>query len=598
MICEVCGRNNAENLSICQDCGHQLRAHDARGVAPTPPNGLPAIERPALGASLAASRAPGLSPVPPRATVAGRARPEAKMLSFGPPISPETEADDDVEDVTDAEIDLDFDREGVCHVCESQNPPGYQFCVTCGSTLRVPAPAVATPDARNQAAEKIPMAAGPSAQFPPMRAGGGSAVAASVAAPEAGDKIIGSPVVEIAGARAAPAKIITCPRCHGQSVAGTRFCKYCGAALDEPTAEARRYDDRRDLAPPSPQDPNARAAGAAVFSAPRMTPVPFQAPAFAPSPYGMSAPAPQITENQAAGFQPAPQGAPPDRPIHAQDVAYAQYAPPAAPGGESSLHAVYASSVAMGARPLEASTAFSTQTQGQAAAPAGHASITAANGSGARLVSISEDGSEGKSYSLDDVQVDIGRSEGDIVLHDDPYVSPRHARLIHDRESGRWVVRDLNSTNHIYLRIKKAYPLRDADLLLLGLEVLQFQLVSEAERGLGHATQHGTLLFGSPATPRRARLCQRTVEGVIRDVYHLYKDETVIGRETADIVFSADPFLSRRHAVIQRDASTGEYSAADLDSSNGTYVAIRGDITLSSGDFVRIGQHLFRLDLA
>ena len=215
---------------------------------------------------------------------------------------------------------------------------------------------------------------------------------------------------------------------------------------------------------------------------------------------------------------------------------------------------------------------------------------------GARLVSITEDGSEGKSYPLNETQIDIGRTEGDIVLHDDPYVSPRHARLA--LEGGRWLLRDLHSTNRIYLRIKKAYPLRDGDLLLLGLEVLQFQIVSDAERGLGHATQHGTLLFGSPATPRRARLCQKTVEGVIRDVYHLYKDETVIGRETADIVFSADPFLSRRHAVIRRNPSTSDFSITDLDSSNGSYVAIREDVPLGSGDFVRIGQHLFRLDLA
>lgn len=221
-----------------------------------------------------------------------------------------------------------------------------------------------------------------------------------------------------------------------------------------------------------------------------------------------------------------------------------------------------------------------------------------------RLVSISEDGSEGKSYPLARAQVDIGRSEGDIILSDDLYVSPRHARLIlEDGDTGhpgeaRWILRDLNSTNHIYLRTRNTYPLQDGDLLLLGLEVLQFQLVNDSEKGLGHAIQHGTLLFGSPATPRRARLCQKTVEGIIRDVYHLYKDETVIGRETADIVFSADPFLSRRHAVLRRNASTGEFSIADLDSSNGTYVAVRGDTALANGDFFRIGQHLFRLDLA
>lgn len=214
---------------------------------------------------------------------------------------------------------------------------------------------------------------------------------------------------------------------------------------------------------------------------------------------------------------------------------------------------------------------------------------------GGRLVVIVEDGSEGRSFSLAEGQLDIGRTDGDIVLEDDLYVSPRHARI--RRLDGNWVLRDLDSTNHVYVRLRKPYPLRDADLLLLGLEVLQFQTVSDGERGLGHAIQHGTLLFGSPATPRRARLCQRTVEGVIRDVYHLFRDDTVIGREVGDIVFTADPFLSRRHAAIRRNPVTSEFQLMDLDSSNGTYVAIRGEIGIADGDFLRIGQHLFRVDL-
>ena len=212
-----------------------------------------------------------------------------------------------------------------------------------------------------------------------------------------------------------------------------------------------------------------------------------------------------------------------------------------------------------------------------------------------RLVVIVEDGSEGRSFSLADGQLDIGRTDGDIVLDDDHYVSPRHARLRF--LDNQWILRDLDSTNHVYLRIRKPQPLKDGDLLLLGLEVLQFQTVSDGERGLGHAMQHGTLLFGSPATPRRARLCQRTVEGVVRDVFHLFRDETVIGRETGDIVFTADPFLSRRHAAIRRSATTGEFSLLDLDSSNGTFIAITGEVSLANGDFLRIGQHLFRVDL-
>src|SRR5262249_4130201 len=89
----------------------------------------------------------------------------------------------------------------------------------------------------------------------------------------------------------------------------------------------------------------------------------------------------------------------------------------------------------------------------------------------------------------------------------------------------------------------------------------------------------------------------RTVEGIVRDVYHLFRDETFVGRESGDIVFTADPFLSRRHAVIRRNPTTADFTITDLDSSNGTYVALREDTEITSGDFVRIGQHPVRVDL-
>jgi len=212
-----------------------------------------------------------------------------------------------------------------------------------------------------------------------------------------------------------------------------------------------------------------------------------------------------------------------------------------------------------------------------------------------RLVLIVEDGTEGRALDLVGRQLDIGRSEGDILLSKDRYLSPRHARLF--RQQGRWYLRDLDSTNGVFRRLREPEALRHGDLILLGLEVLQFELLNHAERGLGHAVQHGTLVFGSPAVDRRARLSQRTVEGVVRDVYYLVSDETTIGREIGDIVFSSDPFLSRRHAAVRWQQEPGEYRLADLGSSNGTYLAIRKDVRLLDGDFIRMGQHLFRVDL-
>jgi len=213
-----------------------------------------------------------------------------------------------------------------------------------------------------------------------------------------------------------------------------------------------------------------------------------------------------------------------------------------------------------------------------------------------RLVVIGGDGSEGPSFPLVGEQVDIGRCEGAITLPEDKYMSPRHARLF--LQNHKWVLRDLASTNGVYYRIREPHLLVDGDLLLLGGELLRFEAAMDAELAMGPAVEHGTLVFGSPALPRPARLVQRTVEGIARDVYYLHRLETVIGRETGDIVFTDDPYMSRKHAIIRRSTAQGPMTLVDLNSSNGSFVAIRGDCALSGGDSVRIGQHLFRVELA
>jgi len=240
-----------------------------------------------------------------------------------------------------------------------------------------------------------------------------------------------------------------------------------------------------------------------------------------------------------------------------------------------------------------------------------------------RIVVITKDGGEGPSYPLV-AQLDIGRSEGQVIIPEDRYLSPRHARIarrVSASSSGgeaEFFLRDLGSTNGVFMRLgnqgslggslgsrespgassRAEVPLQDQDLFLVGQQVLRFEVVKDAEDGLGPATQHGTLLFGTPPAPRLARLCQRTVEGVTRDVFHVRKLETVIGRESGDIVFTDDPFLSRRHAIVRVDREKKQYSLADLGSSNGTFVQVRGEVSIKSGDQFRIGQQLFRIELS
>jgi len=215
---------------------------------------------------------------------------------------------------------------------------------------------------------------------------------------------------------------------------------------------------------------------------------------------------------------------------------------------------------------------------------------------GAQLVIIQRDGSDGGVFPISGDRVDIGSREGDIVLREDPYLSPRHARI--ERRGDSFVVLDLGSTNGIYVRLREPETLADGDMILIGQQVLRFEIASEAERQVGPATQHGVMVFGTPEQPRLGRLTQYTTEGIARDVYYLHRTETVLGRETADLTFSDDPFLSRRHAAVVLHPADKRFVLRDLGSSNGTAIRCRAERVLSSGDQFRLGRHLFRFDLA
>ena len=212
-----------------------------------------------------------------------------------------------------------------------------------------------------------------------------------------------------------------------------------------------------------------------------------------------------------------------------------------------------------------------------------------------QVVVIQRDGSEGRVYPLEGPQTDVGSREGDILLPEDPYLSPRHARI--ERRSDAFVLVDLGSTNGVYLRLREPVELTDGTMFLIGQQVLRFQVLPEAERRVGPAKQQGVMLFGTPEMPRLARIAQYTTEGLERDVYYLYRDETVFGREQADIVFPEDPFVSRRHAAITMDRERMRFALRDLGSSNGTSIRCYGERALAHGDQFRLGRHLFRFDL-
>lgn len=463
----------------------------------------------------------------------------------------------------------------ICDRCGRDNPDQLTFCQDCGRRLAQPVPiAPPTPPVG------LPLVAPPIEPSPAAGARSGGL------RPEA-------PAFSFGPSRDEEGPI--CTSCGTRNPLGTRFCVACGAKAEAAPAVAHAAAASAPVpspAPPAAYGPPPAPSGSPLVGARVVNLAPEPAP---------PAPAPLLCQ-RCNGANDAGMrfckfcGAP----LRAESPTLASPRPIPSPVGEPPILASPAPPPV--ASPLPAPAALAPSPAPPVVAPlpvpatTAHFAPAAAAAPSARLVTIAKDGSEGATFPLASDQVDLGRQEGAILLPDDPYVSPRHARFV--RKGSGWVVRDLESVNRIFLRLRGPKPLVDSDLLLVGLQVLRFESVTSAEQGLGPATEHGTLLFGSPILPRWARLCQRTVEGVTCNVYYLHRDETTIGRESGDVVFTDDPFLSRRHVAIRRDPAAGAFTVEDLGSSNGTYLAIHGEIPLEHGDHLRVGQHLFRFDLA
>ncbi len=341
-----------------------------------------------------------------------------------------------------------------------------------------------------------------------------------------------------------------CARCGADNPVTMNFCKRCGAPLGG-----------SDSGKPPPEE---------VVKAPEASPSPVvPAPVQAPAVDVGNVSAPKICERCKGALDP--------------DAQFCKYCGLSLTPIDSSPPPAAAAAAA----PVESSPPFGGAAEktgplgGAPAIPAG----------GARLVAILKDGSEGQTYPLDREATEIGRKEGNILLPDDPYLSPRHARLL--EQGQRYFLKDLASTNGIFIRLREKSRMHHSDILLVGQQVLRFDVLEEAERGLGPASQHGTLVFGTPEGNCIARLCQMTTEGIVRDVYHLRGQEVVIGREGPDIVFPDDPFMSRKHARISYDGTSRTFILEDLGSFNGTSIRFRGERELLSGDQFRVGNHLF-----
>lgn len=228
-------------------------------------------------------------------------------------------------------------------------------------------------------------------------------------------------------------------------------------------------------------------------------------------------------------------------------------------------------------------------------------------------------------YEVVNAVFSVGRVEGDCKLPFDDYVSPKHAQFYY--EAGQFFVRDLGSRNGTYRRLRdgESYEIADGETVIMGSQVFRFEkLLDQSPRrdappaslerheeaaidlvrrdeATEAATPDGpdltddsTWYLGSP-DPRPAfrlvKVLRNQYDGPA--YYHTWGPRCTIGRTKGRHQFQRDSAMSSEHAVIRIDADRGTFLLEDRDSTNGTFVRIRGPWALEAEDEVRIGEQVF-----
>ena len=350
--------------------------------------------------------------------------------------------------------------------------------------------------------------------------------------------------------------MITCSKCGKENQDHYKFCLGCGAELPRATA-----------AKPFPTPSKGIPAQNPVPVAQR----PSAAPPAAAAPVA-AAPIPQTVAVQSplASVRPA-----------AATISCPQCGHGNVPGNR------FCASCGYNLSALSAPPAASAPAPAPAAAPA----TAAATGfPSVLLTALRADGSEAGNYQLPETPaVTVGRDTG-AIFAGDSYLSPRHATF--NRRGAQVSIKDEDSLNGVYLKLRPNEPqlLEFGDSFRIGQEIVRF----EELKPLGRSPD-GVERFGSPARGYIGRLALVIGRDTTGNAFPIPERGVHCGRERGDILFSEDGYVSGLHCRIAK-ANDGRVYLTDIGSSNGTFIRLRAERQLVTGDILLMGQQLFRTD--
>ena len=338
--------------------------------------------------------------------------------------------------------------------------------------------------------------------------------------------------------------MITCPKCSKDNQDHYKFCLGCGAELP------------RD-ASPKPFTPDAgSSAKVAAVAAPVAAP-PVAAPPPPVAPVSVHAPVPSAVAPSAA----APSSA---------QIACPQCGHVNAPSNLFCGSCGFRLSGAVAAKPA-------TQAQPSIAGAASTVHLTA----------LRADGSEAGTYTLPAGTVTVGRETGSIFAGDS-YLSPRHATF--KQNVGKVTVKDEASLNGVYKKLVRDVPveLRPNDMFRIGQEIIKFESLQKETPGAD-----GVERLGSPSKGYVGRIALVIGRDVTGNAFPIPETGVHLGRERGDVLFPEDGYVSGLHCRLSWEG--GRLMLTDLGSSNGSFLRLREETDIKSGDVLLMGQQLFRV---
>lgn len=208
-----------------------------------------------------------------------------------------------------------------------------------------------------------------------------------------------------------------------------------------------------------------------------------------------------------------------------------------------------------------------------------------------RLHQINDDGTVGDLIPLYEGENVVGRVSSP-SLSNDRFVNPKHVKITcHDDVA---ILEDNNSLNGVFLRLSKtSSEIYDGDTFRIGEELINYCHGSSSQPILTKRAEEQTELIGGKEGEGWGYL--RVIIGAFAEgsVYRLDKETVKIGRTQGEIVFARDGFVSGSHAAISQQ---GDHALlTDLGSSNGTFLRIKGSLTVTETAHVLIGNKLLRI---